>query len=112
MDVKYGKGCYQPTLEYAEKVANSLVTVSHKLGIKTTAVISMMDDPLGKLIGNALEVAESIQCLRGEGPFDLEELVIKQGGLLLSQSGDENYSVEEGEDKIRFVLRLLTYLST
>ena len=101
LDVKYGKGCYQPTLEYAQQVADSLVTVSHKLGIKTTAVISMMDDPLGKLIGNALEVAESVKCLKGEGPFDLEELVVKQGGLLLSQSGDENYSIDQGEEKIR-----------
>lgn len=101
LDVKYGKGCYQPTLEYASKVADSLVTVAQKMGIKTTAVISMMDDPLGKLIGNALEVAESIDCLKGKGPFDLQELVVKQGGLLLSQSGDENYSTDQGEEKIR-----------
>ena len=56
LDVKYGKGCYQPTLNYAEKVAKSLITVTNSMGIKTTAVISQMDNPVhnfyarGKLI--------------------------------------------------------------
>ena len=101
LDVKYGKGCYQPTKEYAERVATSLVTVSKSMGIRTAAVISKMDDPLGKHIGNALEVAESIECLKGYGPHDLEELVVKQGGLLLANSGDRSLTLSEGEDQIR-----------
>jgi thymidine phosphorylase len=101
LDVKFGKGCYQPTLEYAETVAMSLVTVAKSMGIKTTAVISAMDDPLGRCIGNSLEVAEAILCLKGQGPHDLEELVVKQGGLLLSSSGSEGMSVMEGELKIK-----------
>lgn len=95
LDVKYGKGCYQPTLEYAEQVAESLVKVANLMGIKTTAVISQMDDPLGKCIGNSLEVAEAIQCLKGNGPYDLQELVVKQGGLLLAHSGMEDAQAGE-----------------
>ena len=46
LDVKYGKGCYQPSLKYAEEVATSLVNVANLMGIKTTAVISQMDNPV------------------------------------------------------------------
>ena len=46
LDVKYGKGCYQPSLNYAEEVAASLVNVANLMGIKTTAVISQMDNPV------------------------------------------------------------------
>ena len=102
LDVKYGKGCYQPTKEYAERVANSLVTVAKAMGIRTSAVLSTMNSPLGKLIGNALEVAESIECLKGEGPNDLEDLVIKQGGWLLANSGDNELTVLQGEQEIRY----------
>ena len=105
LDVKYGKGCYQPTLEYAEEVANSLVTVAKSMGIRTTAVISQMNDPLGRCIGNSLEVAESIQCLKGLGPSDLEELVIKQGGLLLGTSGNTQTDLQSGEEAIRYQSR-------
>lgn len=107
LDVKYGKGCYQPTFEYAERVADSLVSVANFMGIKTMAVMSNMDDPLGLCIGNALEVAESIQCLKGQGPPDLEELVVKQGGLLLANSGHEQITLEKGENAIRYFFKTL-----
>ncbi len=101
LDVKFGKGCYQPDPESAEKLAQSLTTVANLMGIHTTAVISQMNDPLGMCIGNALEVEESLLCLKGQGPKDLEELVIKQGGLLLANSGDCKLQIEEGERLIR-----------
>ena len=47
--------------------------------MKTSALMTDMNNPIGKMIGNALEVAESIQCLHGNGPSDLEDLVIKLG---------------------------------
>ena len=53
--------------------------IGNELGMKTSALITDMNNPLGKMIGNALEVAESLQCLHGNGPSDLEDLVLKQG---------------------------------
>ena len=55
------------------------VRVSNGLGIKTAAMLTSMDYPIGKHIGNALEVKESVECLQGLGPSDLEELVVAQG---------------------------------
>ena len=62
-----------------------------------------MDTPLGRAVGNSLEVEESILCLRGEGPRDLEELVTVQGGLLLS-SVLQGVSRADGEERIRQVI--------
>ena len=55
------------------------MTIGKGLGMKTSALITQMDNPLGKMIGNALEVAESVQCLHGNGPSDLEDIVLKLG---------------------------------
>lgn len=55
------------------------MNIGNKLGIKTSALITDMNKPLGKMIGNALEVAESLQCLHGNGPSDLEDLVLQLG---------------------------------
>jgi thymidine phosphorylase len=55
------------------------VDVSNGLGIKTVAVLSSMDAPLGRHVGNALEVKETIQCLQGKGPKSLEDMVTLQG---------------------------------
>ena len=79
LDVKCGKGCFNKTMEVAEELANSMVRVGEGLGIKTTAFITEMDNPIGKAVGNSVEVAEALQCLDGNGPADLEELVCKQG---------------------------------
>lgn len=55
------------------------MNIGNNLGIKTSALITDMNKPLGKMIGNALEVAESLQCLHGNGPRDLEDLVLQLG---------------------------------
>jgi len=103
LDVKWGEGCYQETKEQAEKLADVLVQTSENVGVRTTAVISHMESPLGKCVGNSLEVEESIQCLRGYGSRDLRQLVMLQGGLVLVSSGLVT-SLEEGERRIRDVL--------
>lgn len=72
-------GCFNKTREVADTLANAMVTVSAGLGIKTTAFITEMDNPIGKAVGNSVEVAESLDCLNGKGPEDLLELVCKQG---------------------------------
>jgi len=104
LDVKCGKGCFNKTMEVAEELANSMVRVGEGLGIKTTAFITEMDNPIGKAVGNSVEVAEALQCLDGNGPADLEELVCKQAGELLVL-GKIVASFDEGYQKILSVLR-------
>ncbi|XP_067173743.1 thymidine phosphorylase isoform X5 [Apteryx mantelli] len=87
LDVKFGSGALYPTLEGARQLAQSLVSVGGRLGIRTAAVLSRMDEPLGRCVGNSLEVLEALQCLEGRGPADLRELVTALGGLLLWQCG-------------------------
>ena len=82
LDVKCGKGAFAKSRDFAEKLAHALVAVSEGLGMRTSAFITEMDNPIGRCIGNSLEVAESIECLQGKGPKDLEELVCILGELL------------------------------
>ncbi|CAL4067048.1 unnamed protein product [Meganyctiphanes norvegica] len=86
LDVKYGSGATIKPIEDAENMAKSLVKVSKSIGLNTTALLTRMDTPIGKTIGNALEIMESLDCLRNEGPADLHELVIGLGGELLANA--------------------------
>ncbi|KAL9984845.1 hypothetical protein ACROYT_G007182 [Oculina patagonica] len=75
MDVKFGKAAFATTEEKAQALAHTLVGTCFGLGIKAVALITSMDAPLGKAVGNSVEVAEAISCLNGKGPEDLKELV-------------------------------------
>uniref|UniRef100_A0A6A7FTU1 Thymidine phosphorylase-like n=1 Tax=Hirondellea gigas TaxID=1518452 RepID=A0A6A7FTU1_9CRUS len=88
----------------AEGLARSLVETMGAMGVTTTALITAMDHPIGRTIGNALEVRESLDCLMGGGPPDLQELVVALGGELLT-SANLCVSVEEGRDKILATLK-------
>ena len=79
LDVKVGKAAFATTEERAQALAQTMVGICVGLGIKAVALITTMDAPLGKAIGNSVEVAEAISCLNGRGPEDLKELVIAQG---------------------------------
>ncbi|XP_027037111.1 thymidine phosphorylase-like [Pocillopora damicornis] len=83
LDVKVGKAAFATTEERAKALAQTMVGICVGLGIKAVALITTMDAPLGKAIGNSVEVAEAISCLNGRGPEDLKELVIEQGGYIL-----------------------------
>lgn len=87
LDVKFGRAAFMTEESAARELAESMVAVSHGMGVTTTAVLSTMDAPLGCAIGNSLEVLESVEALCGNGPADLEELVCIQGGLLLHSTG-------------------------
>ena len=76
LDVKTGSGAFMQTLEGSRQLAETLVRVAKGYGVHCTAAITAMDRPLGRAIGNGVEVEESIACLKGEGPADLRELVI------------------------------------
>ena len=83
LDVKFGRAAFMVERERAEELARLMVDTANGMGIRTTAVLTSMEHPLGCAIGNSLEVLESVETLCGSGPEDLEELVCVQGGILL-----------------------------
>ena len=96
LDVKTGEGAFMKTLADAEALAHTMVKIGHQVGRKTLAVISDMSQPLGYMIGNALEVKEAIQTLQGQGPEDLTELCLVLGGQMLL-AANRVASLEEGK---------------
>ena len=78
------------TLDDARALAESLVSVSNELGVKTKAIITDMNQPLGRMIGNAVEVDESVDVLKGKGPQDVVDLTLALGSELLVLSGKES----------------------
>tara|TARA_B100000965_G_scaffold394395_1_gene406566 strand:- start:2080 stop:3348 length:1269 start_codon:yes stop_codon:yes gene_type:complete len=87
LDVKFGRGAFMGSRDEAAELAKSMVSVSKGMGIRTSAILSTMDQPIGYSIGNSLEIVESVETLCGRGPADLEELVCVLGGILLKSSG-------------------------
>src|SRR5262249_62144318 len=76
LDVKCGSGAFMKTRGDARRLARSLVDIGTAQGVRTQALLTAMDAPLGRAVGNALEVAESVATLRGQGPKDLEDLSV------------------------------------
>ncbi len=99
MDIKVGRAAFMTNVEEARALAESIVSTGAELGISTGVTLTEMDTPLGFAAGNALEVLESIETLRGAGPADLEELVCIQGGILLHATGVCE-TVDEGAFRI------------
>ncbi len=90
LDVKWGSGAFMQTLDEARALAKSLVEVGNQLGAKTKAIITDMNQPLGRMIGNAVEVDESVDVLKGEGPEDVIELTLALGAEALVLAGAES----------------------
>lgn len=87
LDVKVGSGGFMPTIERARELASWLVAIAEQSGVRTEAMLTRMDVPLGRRVGNASEVLESIQVLRGEGPPDLEALSLALAARMLLLAG-------------------------
>lgn len=87
LDVKVGAGAFMKTVDAARELARQMVSIGVLNGRKLTAVLSDMDAPLGVAIGNALEVREAAETLKGEGPADFSELVAVLAGHTLALTG-------------------------
>ncbi|MBL9129584.1 MAG: thymidine phosphorylase [Verrucomicrobiaceae bacterium] len=76
LDVKHGSGAFMRTYEDAHALAQSMVSTAKVLGLRASVHIHAMDEPTGHAAGNALEVAEAVECLQGRGPADLEKICL------------------------------------
>jgi pyrimidine-nucleoside phosphorylase len=83
LDVKTGSGAFMDELEESRELARTMVGIGAKSGVETVALITSMDQPLGKEVGNANEIRESVEVLRGEGPEDVTELTLALAEVML-----------------------------
>lgn len=90
LDVKTGSGAFMKTVEQARELAEKMVAIGRGAGKKVTALITEMDRPLGLAIGNALEVSESLEILKGHGPADLKEVCVELAANMLMLGGKGN----------------------
>ena len=89
LDVKFGSGAFMKTREQATLLAHSLVNTGERMGVHTTALLTDMNQPLGRMCGNAVEVMESIDVLKGGGPADVRLLTLELCADLLVSTGVE-----------------------
>jgi pyrimidine-nucleoside phosphorylase len=100
LDVKFGRGAFMKTKADARQLAAALVAVGRAGGKQVRALLTAMHEPLGRTVGNALEVSESIACLRGEGPADLWQVTQALGAQMLMLGGVAA-DVTEAEAKLQ-----------
>ncbi len=100
LDVKTGKGSFTPTLKESKNLASSMVEIGKEIGRQTIAVITDMNQPLGKAVGNALEVKEAVETLRGNGLEDMEKLCLTLGANMLIIADRVN-DFEEGYELLK-----------
>ena len=100
LDVKYGSGAFMKTVEEARVLATTMVNIGKELGRQTIAVLSNMNQPLGRAVGNSLEILEVADALQGKGPADLMEVSLELGAWMLV-AGEVVPDVETGRANLR-----------
>jgi pyrimidine-nucleoside phosphorylase len=100
LDVKTGHGAFMKTREDSRRLARSLVDIGTASGVRTEAMITAMDAPLGRAVGNSSEVIESIETLKGRGPRELEDLSVALAARMLVLAGISR-DPSDGEHRIR-----------
>ena len=93
LDVKHGSGAFMKTLDQARALARSMVDTGRRMGVPTVALLTDMNQPLGRMAGNAVEVNESVDALMGKGPADLMDVTLELGAELLVLTGCESSQV-------------------
>jgi pyrimidine-nucleoside phosphorylase len=100
LDVKFGRGAFMKEKVQAQKLAGAMVATAKRMGKSVRALLTNMDQPLGRSVGNGLEVYESIECLKGRGPDDVMELTYALGIQMLLLAGRA-----ENENEARSLLQ-------
>jgi pyrimidine-nucleoside phosphorylase len=100
LDVKVGCGAFMKTVGDAEQLAQSMVRAGQLAGVRTEALLTRMDAPLGRAVGNAIEVVEAIDTLRGQGPRDLTELSVILAARMVLMA-DRAETIGEAERRVR-----------
>lgn len=103
LDVKCGDGAFMDTAEKAEQLGRMMTEIGNADGKKTIAVITDMEQPLGRAVGNSLEVIEAIETLKGNGPEDITELSLELAGMMIF-AGEKAATPEEGRAMAKEVL--------
>ena len=111
LDVKTGVGAFMKTPEASRQLAEALVAIGVASGVRTEALITSMDAPLGRMVGNSLEVIESIETLKGRGPADLESLSVTLAARMLMTARIEE-TEPAAEARIRAALESGAALDT
>ncbi|GHO43796.1 thymidine phosphorylase [Ktedonospora formicarum] len=104
LDVKFGGGAFMKTVERARELAQTMVDIGRLAGMHTVAALTSMEQPLGRAVGNALEMAEAIAILRGEGPEDVSELCYHEVAELLLMTGVVS-TQEVAQERVREAVR-------
>lgn len=99
LDVTYGSGAFMKTKEKAQELADEMIEIGKLAGRETVAILTPMEEPLGKNIGNTLEVIEAIEALKGNMQNDVKEVVLELGASMLKLAGKGN-NLEENKKKM------------
>ena len=99
LDVTYGSGAFMKTKEKAQELANEMIEIGKMAGRETVAIITPMEEPLGRNVGNTLEVIEAVEALKGNIAEDVKNVVLELGSNMLKLAGKGN-NLEENESKM------------